>query len=199
MVHGIEPLFFFDLAEATFLVPPPDTKPLFSSGLIAWRACQLQKCVLKAQFKSVKHFKAAFKNWIKNYGFQAGSLVLVRNTRIEKELNQRTKPQYLGPMVVLRWTTSRSYLLAELDGVVSRLCYAAFQLIPYYSHLLSVIRITELTDMDDENLDKLEEKMWKSPVKKTETPMSQTSPGIRHQRPTLIIFPHTIISVPPRD
>ena len=58
-------------------------------------------------------------------------------------------------MVVLRQTTSGSYLLAELDRVVSRLCYAAFRLIPYYSHLSSVIRITELTDMDDENLDKL--------------------------------------------
>ena len=65
------------------------------------------------------------------------------------------KPWYLGPMVVLRWTTGRSYLLAELDRAVSRLRYAAFQLIPYYSHLSSVIHITELTDMDDEYLDKL--------------------------------------------
>ena len=58
-------------------------------------------------------------------------------------------------MVVLRQTTGRSYLLAELDGAVSRLLYAAFQLICYYSRLSSVIHITELTDMDDENLDKL--------------------------------------------
>ena len=65
------------------------------------------------------------------------------------------KPRYLGPMVILCWTTGRSYLLVELDGVVSRLCYAAFRLIPYYSCLSSVICITELTDMDDENLDKL--------------------------------------------
>ena len=43
MVYGIEPLFPFDLAKATFLVPPPDTKSLSSSGLIAWRARQLQK------------------------------------------------------------------------------------------------------------------------------------------------------------
>ena len=33
--------------------------------------------------------------------------------------------------------------------------YAVFWLIPYYSHLSSVIHITELTDTDDENLDKL--------------------------------------------
>ena len=97
MVHGVKPLFPFDFAEATFLVPPPDTEPLSSSRLIAWRARQLQKCqedlelihehVLKARFKSVKHFEATFKNQIKDFDFRAGSLVLVRNTRIEKELN----------------------------------------------------------------------------------------------------------------
>ena len=65
------------------------------------------------------------------------------------------KPWYLGPMVVLCWTTGGSYLLAELDGAVSRLCYAAFQIIPYYPCFSSVICITELTDTDDENLDKL--------------------------------------------
>ena len=165
MIHGVEPLFPFDLAEATFLVPPPDTKPLSSSGLIAWRARQLQKRqedlesirerVLKARFESVKHFEAAFKNQIKDFDFRAGSLVLVQNTRIEKELNRKTKPRYLGPMVVLHQTTGRSYLLAELDGAVSGLCCTAFRLIPYYSCLSSVICITELTDTDDENLDKL--------------------------------------------
>ena len=150
MVHSIKPLFPFDLAEATFLILPSDTKPLSSSGLITWRARQLQKhqedlesiCeyVLKAWFKSVKHFEAAFKNWIKDFDFRAGSLVLVQNTQIEKELNRKTKPQYLGPMVVLCWTTGRSYLLVELDGAVSRLCYAAFRLIPYYPCLSSIYR-----------------------------------------------------------
>ena len=105
MVHSVEPLFPFDLAEATFLIPPPDTEPLSSSRLIAWRACQLQKRqedlesirerVLKARFEFVKHFEAAFKDQIKDYDFQAGSLVLVRNTRIEKELNRKTKPWYI--------------------------------------------------------------------------------------------------------
>ena len=44
-----------------------------------------------------------------------------------------------------------------------------------------------------------QEKMWKSLTKKIETLMSQTSLGIQHQRLMLIIFPHTIISVPPQD
>ena len=111
MVHGIEPLFPFDIAEATFLVPPPEVDPLTPSDLIAWRARQLQKCqvdlesihdrVLKARFDSVRHFETAFKNRIKDFNFRPGSLVLVRNTRVEKELNRKTKPRYLGPMVVL--------------------------------------------------------------------------------------------------
>ena len=58
-------------------------------------------------------------------------------------------------MVVLHWTTSGSYPPVELDEAVSRLHYAAFWLIPYYPRLSSVIHITELTDTDDENLDKL--------------------------------------------
>ena len=87
MVHGVEPLFSFYFAKATFLIPPSDTKLLSSSRLITWRARQLQKPqedlesihehVLKVRFESVKHFEAAFKNRIKDFDFQAGSLVLV--------------------------------------------------------------------------------------------------------------------------
>jgi hypothetical protein len=36
MAHGIEPPFPFDLSEATFLVPMPDTDPLSTAGLIGW-------------------------------------------------------------------------------------------------------------------------------------------------------------------
>ena len=165
MVHGVEPLFPFDISEATFLVPPPDTEPLSSAGLIAWRARQLQKRqddlesirerVLKARFESIKHFEAAFKNRIRDFDFRHGSLVLVQNTRVEKELNRKTKPRYLGPMVVLRRTTGGSYILAELDGAVSKLRYAAFRLLPYYPRFQTNIPVTELTALDDEDLDKL--------------------------------------------
>ena len=42
MVHGVEPLFPFDLSEAMFLVPVPDTDNISTPVLIAWQACQLQ-------------------------------------------------------------------------------------------------------------------------------------------------------------
>ena len=90
MVHSVKPLFPFDISKATFLVPSPDTEPLSSARLIAWRARQLQKrqddlesiCeqVLKAHFKSIKHFEVTFKNQIRDFDFHHGSLVLVRNT-----------------------------------------------------------------------------------------------------------------------
>ena len=111
MVHGIEPLFPFDLAEATFLIPVPNADPTSRSDLISWHARQLQKRVedidniwervLMSQFASIKQFEAQFKNRIQDHNFQPGNLVLVWNTRIEKELNRKMKPRYLGPMVVL--------------------------------------------------------------------------------------------------
>ena len=110
---------------------------------------------MKARFDSIKHFEAAYKNRIKDFDFRAGSLVLVRNTRVEKELNRKTKLRYIGPMVVLRQTTGGSYLLAELDGAVSKLRYAAFRVIPYYPRFRSSIPVTDLTGLDDESLNRL--------------------------------------------
>ncbi|KAF8547105.1 hypothetical protein OG21DRAFT_1479555 [Imleria badia] len=143
MVYGVEPLFPFDFSEATFLIPPPDTDLISLSNLIAWRAHQLQKQhVLKTRFESIKHFEATFKNQIKDFNFHHRSLVL-------------TKPRYLGPMVVLRRTTGGSYILAKVDSAVSKLRYAAFRLLPYYPHFQTDIPVTELTGLDDEDLDKL--------------------------------------------
>ncbi|KIK73683.1 hypothetical protein PAXRUDRAFT_177756, partial [Paxillus rubicundulus Ve08.2h10] len=115
IAHGIEPLFPFDLSEATYLVPLLDTDPLSTTGLITWHARQLQKHredldairskVLKARFLSIKQFEETFKNRIKDYDFPPGSLVLVWNSRVEKELSWKTKPRYMGPMIVLRRTT----------------------------------------------------------------------------------------------
>ena len=77
--------------------------------------------VLLSWFASLRHFEQQFKNRIRQQDFSPGDLVLVRNSWIEKELNRKTKPCYLGLMVVLWRTTGGLYLLAELDGSISRL------------------------------------------------------------------------------
>ncbi|KIJ08980.1 hypothetical protein PAXINDRAFT_41025, partial [Paxillus involutus ATCC 200175] len=115
---------------------------LNTTALITFRARQLQKRhedidsiqekVLKSRFQSIKQFKQTFKNHIKDYNFAPESLVLVRNTRVEKELNRKMKPRYLGPMLVVRRTKGGSYMLAELDRSISKLRYAAFRLLPYH-------------------------------------------------------------------
>ena len=58
--------------------------------------------------------------------YQSGDLVLVRNTAVEKELNKKTKPKYLGPYEIDRHTKGGSYVLKEMDGTILCQGVAAF-------------------------------------------------------------------------
>jgi hypothetical protein len=141
MVHSIEPIFPFDLAEATFLVPLPERGMFTTMDLIAWHARQLQKHtkdltaikekVLKVHYSSICNFEKHFHTSTKDYDFAPGTLVLVRNSKVKYELSKKTKPWYLGPMVIIRHTKGSSYILAELDGAISKLRFAVFCIIPY--------------------------------------------------------------------
>ncbi|KIJ43124.1 hypothetical protein M422DRAFT_138632, partial [Sphaerobolus stellatus SS14] len=141
MAHGVHPVLPFDVVEATFLVPRIDT-PLSTIDLIALRARQLEKRiedleeikarVLKARYASIAQFEKDNANLIVDYDFKEGALVLVRNSAIDTDLSRKTKPRYLGPLVVIRRTQNKAYILAELDGALHKNPYAAFRLIPYY-------------------------------------------------------------------
>ena len=85
---------------------------------------------------------------------QDGDLVLVRNSRVEKELDQKTNPRYLGPFEVLRRTQGGSYILKEMDGTLSRQGVAAFRLLPYHACEgiplpIDDLHLDDLDDSDD--------------------------------------------------
>ena len=159
MVHGIHPLLPFDILEATYLTPTQDFG-ITTEELITVRARQLakrpedianlQETVTKSRHANLERFKKHFGSRIVDFDFKPGSLVLVRNTRIEESLNRKTKPRYVGPMVVVRKTIGTSYIVAELDGMQSQLRVAGFRLIPYFPRTnISLPIISTLSDDED--------------------------------------------------
>src|SRR6267154_3968989 len=93
-VTGTHPILPLDIAEATYLVPPPDL-PLSTTDLIAAHAITLQKRkshlstlrlkVMAAQIQAAVCFEREHSVTIRDFNFQSGDLVLVRNTAIQEE------------------------------------------------------------------------------------------------------------------
>jgi hypothetical protein len=158
MAHGIKPILPFDITLATFLVPEM-AKPLPTDELIAIHARQLQKRednlaaihtnVLCSRFSSVQQFEHTFKKTICDHNFQPGTLVLVWNSSVETDLGRKTKPRYFGPMVVVHRTPNGTYRLAELNGTVSKLRFAAFRLVPYHARSRTSIPVTRPIECEE--------------------------------------------------
>ena len=157
MVHGVHPLLPFDIIESTYLSPPQDGG-MSTEDLVALRARQLSKrpedlesmrdVVSKSRIKFLERWEKKHSSRIVDFDFKPGALVLVRNTRIKDTLNKKTKPRYLGPMIVVRKTIGTSYIVAELDGAQSHLRVAGFRLIPYLLRTETTIPISSGT-LDD--------------------------------------------------
>jgi hypothetical protein len=158
MAHGVKPILPFDITLATFLVLNIAT-PLATEELLAIHTRQLQRCkadlaaihanILHSCFDSVQQFEHTFKNTIHDHDFKPGALILVCNSSIETDLGHKTKPRYFGLMVVVRRTPNGTYQLAELDGAISRLHYAAFHLVPYHACSRTSIPVTHLIECEE--------------------------------------------------
>ena len=141
-VTGTHPLLPLDIVEASYLLPPPEAF-LSTTDLIARRAVELQKRleqvtalrdkVYEARIKAARQFERDHAVTIKDFDFESGDLVLVRNTAIEKALNRKMRPRYNGPYVVIARNRGGAYVICELDGAVLDRPIAAFRVVPYFA------------------------------------------------------------------
>src|SRR5205823_9657210 len=131
----------FDIFEATYIQPAPNSI-LSTTDLIARRAVALQKRsqdinrlysnVYDARRKAAQRFEIEHERTIRDFDFKRGDLVLLRNTQIEKSLNRKMRPRYLGPLIVISRNYGGAYIVCELDGTVYHRPIAAFRLLPYF-------------------------------------------------------------------
>ena len=117
---------------------------------------QLHSKVYKAWIKAAVRFKEEHANTIKDYNFLLGDLVLVHHTAIEKSLNHKMCPHYLGPLIVIFRNRGGAYILAELDGTLFDRPIAAFPIIPYFACTkIDLPPLKELLNVSNERLQEL--------------------------------------------
>ena len=81
--------------------------------------------------------------------FQTSNLVLVLNKALTPESNTKCKPRYFRPMIIICHAAGGLYCLAEINGVLSKLRFAAFHLMPYLARSKKNILITKFIDQKD--------------------------------------------------
>lgn len=164
---GTHPLLPFDISEANYLLPPPDST-LSTTELISRRAIALQKRrahlsqlhdkVHEARLVAARRFEKDHSASIKDFDFKLGDLVLIRNTAIEKALNRKMRARYLGPLIVIARNKGGAYIVAELDGSVLDRPVAAFRVIPYFARTaLDLPSLDDLIDISQQRLKQMEE------------------------------------------
>src|SRR5271155_1504061 len=163
---GTHPLLPFDIAEANYLLPPPEST-LTTTDLISRRAIALQKRrsqlaalhnkVYSARLRAAVRFEKEHAHTIRDFDFKLGDLVLVRNTAIEKALNRKMRARYLGPLIVISRNRGGAYIIAELDGSIFDRPIAAFRVIPYFARTkLELPLLDKLLDISQERLHEME-------------------------------------------
>jgi hypothetical protein len=166
-VTGTHPILPLDIAEATYLLPPPSVL-LSTTELIAVRAIALQKRrahlstlhskVMAAHVQAAVRFERTHPATVRDFNFQRGDLVLVRNTAIEKALNRKMRPRYTGLVVVISRNQGGAYVLCELNGSVFDCPVTAFRIIPYFAQKsLALPNLNNFLDVPISRIEEMEQ------------------------------------------
>jgi hypothetical protein len=103
LLYGTHPIMPLDLTEVTFLVDGfrPNMEPVDLLALIIRQLekresdlLAAQKSIVKLRLKSKEYFEKKYQRRLRTHDFKPGEMVLVRNNRIEKEMNRKHKPRY---------------------------------------------------------------------------------------------------------
>ncbi|KAI0045513.1 hypothetical protein FA95DRAFT_1495407 [Auriscalpium vulgare] len=178
-VTGCHPLIPLDITEATYLQPPPDSI-LSSTDLIARRAIALQKRhsdisalwsqVYETRLENARRFEEEHSHTIRDFDFKCGTLVLMRNTAIEKSLNHKMRPHYLSPLFIILRNRGGAYILADLDASVLDCPIAAFRVIAYFARCEPINIDIRAINIDTQRLRKLEQSETKGNEDEAEPP-----------------------------
>jgi hypothetical protein len=170
---GAHPILPFDIVEANYLLPPLDSI-LLSTDLIARRAIALQKRpddLAKLQARVHGHrnrvaicFEKEHVATIRNFNFKTSTLVLIRNTAIEKALNRKMRPRYLGPLIIVSCNKGIAYIVCELDGSLFHSPIAAYRVVPYFARdHIEIPDVSQHTDISVARLREMEDSTYEDP------------------------------------
>ncbi len=91
-------------------------------------------------------------NSIVDFNFKPGTLVLIWNSRADKDMSKHYL-RYFGPMFIVCRTTGSSYILSELNSALSRLRFGTSCLLPYSPRDLKAVPVMSITDLLPADLD----------------------------------------------
>jgi hypothetical protein len=81
--------------------------------------------------KGAEDYSEKYKHLIKNYLFEPGDVVLVRNTVDKGSLSGRNRDRWWGPVIVVQRTKGGAYIICECNRAVWQKKIGHFRVIPY--------------------------------------------------------------------